>query len=336
MSGKPNLFQLSTKELTQDGFFTWLISWGDDSFKNVHPKLNEVAKHFIQMLIRSQHPPGNINVKSVIVKRQWNKIDICADINSDYCIAIEDKTNSREHGNQLEKYMQVVKKERQGKKHCFVYLKTGNECSSGLEKIKGKGWAIIDRKQIIRCLSTSKVDNDIYDDFINYLTAIEDRTNAPLTIENITGDWLACQGLFLKIEDRIKRDDLGWGYVANQSGGFMGLWYNYLEIRDYVIYMQLENSMNKEKGLELKIKVHNKEKTLTTAALYEIFNALKDISAKNGLLLEKPSRLNVGNTSTVGIVRNAFVFNNHLLEFDAFIDTLKKAEKVLGDFKSSV
>lgn len=170
---------------------------------------------------------------------------------------------------------------------------------------------------------------------MNYLKTIEDHTNAPLTIEKITGDWLACQGFFLKIEDRMKSDDLGWGYVANPSGGFWGLWYHYLEIRDYVLYIQLDNKMSNEKGLELKIKAHNKEKSLTTASLYDIFNALTNISTQHGLQLDKPSRLSVGNTSTVGIVRNAFVFSDQLLEFDAFIVNLEKVEKVLSDFQSS-
>ncbi len=40
---KPNLFQIATKELSQDGFFTWLIQWADSTYFN--NKCGQFAVH---------------------------------------------------------------------------------------------------------------------------------------------------------------------------------------------------------------------------------------------------------------------------------------------------
>lgn len=43
---KPNIFRLATKELSQDGFFTWLLQWADNNHKQHDQNLNETAKDF--------------------------------------------------------------------------------------------------------------------------------------------------------------------------------------------------------------------------------------------------------------------------------------------------
>jgi len=48
---KPNIFRLATKELSQDGFFTWLLQWADNSNSQFDLQLNDTAKDFIRLLI---------------------------------------------------------------------------------------------------------------------------------------------------------------------------------------------------------------------------------------------------------------------------------------------
>jgi hypothetical protein len=50
-SMKPNIFEIATKELTQDGFITWLLQWADPDNKKHDEKLNACAIGFVKFLI---------------------------------------------------------------------------------------------------------------------------------------------------------------------------------------------------------------------------------------------------------------------------------------------
>ena len=102
---KPNIFRLATKELSQDGFFTWLLQWADNNHKQHDQNLNETAKDFVRLLL-GQTPDYQVN--KVEAGRQWNNIDIWAEVNDEYFIGIEDKTNTGEHSEQLERYKDIV------------------------------------------------------------------------------------------------------------------------------------------------------------------------------------------------------------------------------------
>ncbi len=57
---KPNIFRLATKELSQDGFFTWLLQWADHDLGRYDQQLNETAKDFVRLLL-GQTPDFQIN-----------------------------------------------------------------------------------------------------------------------------------------------------------------------------------------------------------------------------------------------------------------------------------
>jgi hypothetical protein len=46
---KPNIFRLATKELSQDGFFTWLLKWAHNDHSQHDQQLNETAKDFVRL-----------------------------------------------------------------------------------------------------------------------------------------------------------------------------------------------------------------------------------------------------------------------------------------------
>ena len=149
---KPNIFRLATKELSQDGFFTWLLQWADNNHKQHDQNLNETAKDFVRLLI-GQTPDYQIH--KVEAGRQWNNIDIWAEVNDEYFIGIEDKTNTGEHSEQLERYKDIATNHYKDKNHklVFVYLKTGNESLSTLKKIVEKGYSTVDRKTVLSVLN---------------------------------------------------------------------------------------------------------------------------------------------------------------------------------------
>ncbi len=325
---KPNIFTLATKELSQDGFFTWLLQWADNSNRQFDLQLNETAKDFIRLLIGQTN---DYQITKVEAGRQWNNIDIWAKINDEYFIGIEDKTNTGEHSDQLERYKQIATDHYKDKNYklVFVYLKTGNESSAKLKKIIEKGYSIIDRKAVLSILNKREVHNEIFNDFKEYLNAIENQTNSYTKFENITSNWKAGEGFFIKLQELI-HEWTDWGYVPNQMGGFLGFWYHWTGT-DKIgeIYIQIENAF--EYGIKLVIKIADWEPS--TETLYELLNEFKPYAEKNGISIVKPNKYRAGTTSTLAIIENAFTVDNEgNLEIDKFINTLKALEKTIDEY----
>lgn len=325
---KPNIFRLATKELSQDGFFTWLLQWADNDCNQHDQQLNETAKDFVRLLL-NQTPDFKIN--KVEAGRQWNNIDIWAEINDEYFIGIEDKTNTGEHSEQLERYKQIATDHYKDKnqKLVFVYLKTGNESSATLKKVIKKGYSTIDRRAVLSVLNQREVQNNIFNDFKEYLAAIEIQTNSYTKFENIISDWKAGEGFFIKLQELIP-EWTDWRYVANQMGGFLGFWYHWQGTNDIgEIYIQIENAF--EYGIKLVIKIADWEPSTDT--LYELLDEIKPFAEKNGISIVKPDKYRAGATSTLAIIENAFNLDNEgNLELDKFIKTLKSLEKTIDEY----
>ena len=341
---KPNIFRLATKELSHDGFFTWLLQWADNDNKQHDQHLNETAKDFVRLLL-GQTPDFQVN--KVVACRQWNNIDIWAEINDEYFIGIEDKTNTGEHSEQLERYKEIATNQYKDKYHklVFVYLKTGNESITTLRKVIEKEYSIVNRKAILNVLNQRQVDNEIFVDYKEYLTTIENQTNSYNKFENITSDWKAGEGFFLKLqEENLKRflpknikdwvSQIGdWRYVPNQTGGFLGFWYHWNGIEECCIYIQIENAF--DFGIKLILKVS--EWKPSTDLLYEILEKIKPFALNNGISINKPDKYRSGETSTLAVVENAFtVDKNGNLELYKFTNTLIALEKTIDEYCSKI
>ena len=127
---KPNIFDIATKELSQDAFITWLLAFADNDNQQYDKELNLCAKEFVSMLIKKQIPNFNEPILTVEAGRQWKNIDVWAEVNNKYLIIIEDKTVTSEHSNQLERYKEIAEKwcsENGYETPICIYLKTGNE-----------------------------------------------------------------------------------------------------------------------------------------------------------------------------------------------------------------
>lgn len=327
MSNKPNLFRLATRELSQDGFITWLLQWADDNHIQHDQQLNKTAKDFVRLLLGQT---SDFQINKVKAGRQWHGIDIWAEINDEYFIGIEDKTNTGEHSQQLERYKKIATDHYKDKTHklIFVYLKTGNESSSTLNKIKNKEYSIVDRKTILSVLNKRQLTNDIFNDFKEYMTDIENATNSYTKSENITSDWRAGEGFFMALQDKLK--DGEWRYVANKTGGFLGFWYHFTgtdEIGE--IYIQIENAFEKE--IKLVIKIAKWEPS--TETLYKLLDDITPFAIRNGLSISKPDKFRAGANSTLAVIKTEFMDDgNGNLALDHFIVTLKKLEKTLDEY----
>jgi hypothetical protein len=329
MIKRPNIFSLATKELSQDSYFTWLLQWADNYNSQHNEQLNETAKDFVRLLIGKD---ADYQIIKSNAGRQWNNIDIWAEINDEYFVVIEDKTNTCEHSEQLERYKQIATKHYKDKNHklIFVYLKTGNESSSTLEKVIKKDYKIINRKTVLNVFNQRQVQNEIFNDFKVYLMDIENQTNSFLKFENVISNWKAAEGFYIKLQELLNEWS-DWHYVPNQNHGFLGFWYHWVRTTEFNLNIQIENSFHN--GIRVVIKIG--AWTPDIKKLYNILSDLRPYFKKYGLTIIKPDKYKPGTTSTLAIVQNAIsVENNGDINLDKTIKTLRSLEQVLDEYSN--
>ena len=239
---KPNIFDIATKELNQDAFIAWLLQYADQQCKEIDNLLNQCGKEFVTELVRKQIPDFNDDIIKVNAGRQWQNIDVWAEVNNKYLIIIEDKTDTSHHSNQLLRYKTIAEewcvKNNYNPPVC-IYLKTGNESQTSLSNIVKEGFSIFNRQNIINLLNKhNKIDNNIFIDFHDRLARME-KSNNEFENKNIavwTGsDW---QGFFQFLEKQIGLID--WNYVNNPNGGFWNAVLNWEYWDIYPAYLQIE------------------------------------------------------------------------------------------------
>jgi len=266
MQNKPNLFKIATSELSQDAFLTWLIKWADKSNKKCDEELFNCAQEFVKHLISKQLPYEKPITKSNS-DRQWKKIDVWAKINEEVFIIIEDKTFTGEHSNQLERYKITAQEycDKENLQLICIYLKTGTEAKSSLEKIESKGFSVVERKDLLDMFLfyKDKTNNAIFCDFVDKLQEMEMSENsfefALIKDWNKQNSWV---GFYRYLETQINVE--GWNYLNNKSGGFLGLWWHSLDWKKFTVYLQIEQddlcfkiSNVNEKRKEVRNELHN-------------------------------------------------------------------------------
>ena len=145
---EPNIFSFATSELSQDALFVWIMKWADPAFAESNPEMHKVGVKFVQLLLNKE---ADFEIHSINVGRQWKNIDIWAEINENILLIIEDKVETSEHSNQLERYKETALEEYGDSDvqiYC-TYVKTGNEPNVILENIRAKGYNTIERSSIL-------------------------------------------------------------------------------------------------------------------------------------------------------------------------------------------
>ena len=339
---RPNIFEIATKELSQDAFITWLLKWADDSYKATDEDLHQCGKEFVSTLIKNQYPNFSESINKVEAGRQWKKIDVWAKVNDKYLIIIEDKINSRDHSEQLTRYKEFAEEKWNGnnkEKPICIYLKTGNECEANLKKIKDKKeYYIFDRKDFINLLNKfGQIKNNIFVDFRDRMSQIDNLTNGyKVKISDWKGKdskcdeckYYAWQGLYKEIETKIENE--GWGYMDNRSGGFLGFILARLKCGRYPIFIQLE-----QETFVFKISTNPKDVELPEEEIKKIRKQVRnEISSK---LIEKakqkgyneiikPSRYGEGVYMAIAIVeqKNWLGADEDIVNVDKVVENLKK------------
>ena len=315
----PNIFSFATSELSQDAIFAWLMQWADPKHKEKDANLYSVANSFIKILLgNEQH-----NIKTICVGRQWQNIDIWAEINDDIFLIIEDKTNTSIHDNQLERYKETVKEEYEGKREnlFFVYVKTGNEPFSVLKKIEEKGYRTISRKEIIDCLIQYKGNNAILPNYLEHLIKIEEDTQSFRKLPASKWGWYAWQGFYKELESRL--DLTSWNYVSNPAGGFLGAWWHFKEISGGEMYLQFEET-------KLCFKIYYEGDRDRSEVRWEHHKKLLDFAHEtNHPEISKPSRFGAGYYMTIAVVDSDYLFGKGVVNFEELIPKLVEYQKLI-------
>jgi hypothetical protein len=315
---KPNLFDFATSELSQDAFICWLLSWAQLELKSIDPALYDCSIKFIQSLL-STHNVKATKIRSIEVRRQDKNIDVLCVINNQYYLLIEDKTNTNQHSNQLQRYIEEVMG--RGIENQFIlpiYLKT-NEQSHYTEVI-AQGYQPFLRDDFIRILNCYEGNNAILTDFRERMERITNQVESFKT--KPSADWcrFAWTGFFQNLKHHLQTGE--WKYVANKKGGFLGFFWCWRSYEDCQLYLQLEQDC-----LCVKIKVHKKEarKSLRHSWSKQTIAA----GIQQGINLKKPNRFGSGHFMTVSILENYRIFDDDRLNIDKTLAQLNQVEKLI-------
>lgn len=276
-----------------------------------------------------------MNIKTVDVKRQVEKLDILIKINEELpdklAILVEDKTHTDHHSGQLERYYDNMIKNYTEDQIIPIYFKTGYQSKFNVGKYK-----TYLRKEFLDLLQMGNkiIQNAIYGDFLAYLEHMEHVVNQ-YSLKDLTtkegnkgwdqNDW---RGFFMYLYDNRSqlynindKDEANWNYVANPAGGFFGFWWYFKPMSGaiYTPYLQLENN-----SLCFKIKVD--DATLRSQAREEVYQKLKEVDAD----IERPKRMGNGLYMTVAKWPKDYrEAKDGKLDFEATLGNLKKAQQIL-------
>ena len=297
---KPNLFSNAPNELAQDGFFVWLMQWADPSNRSHDESLHALAQDLVRVLMGV---PDDFMISKVEAGRQWEGvIDLWAEINDEHFLLIEDKTDTSEHSDQLQRYRKMAEDHylpKQFKLH-LIYLKTGNESDRSLDRIVEKGFRVIGRRDILATFDRHQVTNHIHADFSDHLRNIERESSSYVVHARLLSNWHAAQGFCAALQ-KIKGGDADWGYVANPNGGFLGFWYFWRDNTVFgEIYIQIENAF--DRCIQVVIKVADWDENIDH--LYGQLEILAECGRQAGVTLVKPRRYRAGATSTLAIAED--------------------------------
>lgn len=324
---RPNIFRLATTELTQDSFLAWLLQWADGAYKHLNPNLNKTAQDFLRLLIGQEN---TYEITKVDAGRQRDNIDVWAEVNEEYFLCIEDKTNTGEHSDQLQRYVELISQKFSGKDRIlkFVYLKTGNESAVTLQLIRDKSYLVVDRLQVLQILNRYDVENEIFNDFRRYLAEIEEKTASCDLLTSVNNELSTAEGFYMKLQELIP-EWTDWKYVSNPNGGFLGFWYHWVTAKNFQLYIQIENIIQKK--IQVNIKIASWDPSITT--LKQVCAELQSGGKKYSLNISNPRRYRLGKTSTLATVHDIISeTEDGFIDMNKTLNRLQNLQSVLDDY----
>ena len=345
MTTTPNLYGFATKELAQDATIAYLLAWADPAYRESHPCLHTLGTELLRSLLQTQEVDFP-QIETLCIKTQIDRIDIVVQINAGengVLLLIEDKVNTQEHSNQIERYIEAAERNYSGKydrnRLVAVYLKTGNESKASLPD-KDKCGRFM-RRHLLDILNRfQNTGNVIVDDFRIHLQTWEDETNR---WKSASYDEWKCsersrEGFYAEIERRwLKRrrdDGCGWEYFANPAGGFLACWLGLEDIgtenRYATLYMQIHDATR----LTVRLGAGTAWTKVRAPSMYQVLDALNE-EVFDDIRIEKAGAFKGGGAAAVANVTFDeqepwfAVDPNGVVNMEATIERLRRLEKLL-------
>ncbi len=319
----PNLFSFATSELSQDAFICWFLSWADPAYEQSDSSLHKCSIEFLRKIFKKHSLVAPVNISKIEVTKQDKNIDVLCVINEQYAILIEDKTWSKQHSDQLNRYKSEIKSRGYTEDNILpIYYKT--EEQSDLSEVLKNGYAPVLRSDILAVLTQYKGTNEVLLNYREYLEGRQQRIESFKTLPIKDWHWDSWVGFYQYLQTKLQNGN--WDYVANPSGGFLGFWWSWNFDKDCDHYLQLELEK-----LCFKIWVgDNWDKRKTRNYWHEL---ITDCAANLGtdLTVSKPPRFGNGNFMTVCIASNEYRITDEygVIDLVKTINMLKDAEKII-------
>ena len=325
---KPNLFRWATSELTQDAFICWLLEWARPQLRG--NLLNELATKFIKELSGID----GSQIRELEVRRQFKNIDIIVAINKKYGILIEDKIHTKNHSNQLLRYADILKEEFSEENLSLIYLKTGDQ--SNYKNIELKGYKTFKRSQFLKLLNEGKergISNEIFTDFLNYLTNVDNSVNSFKTLPVDNWHWDSWKGFYIELQKRLGQGE--WDYVPQKNGGFLGFWWhwNYMNFEEtgFDFYLQLEHGKFCFKISPYDVQLNQEIRNYYRTKLFEH-------ASKNNLKIKQNGRCVKGKTKTMTVAKLASDYiitdSNNIIDLDKTTEKIKEIQSLVKEIKT--
>ena len=263
----PNIFDYATSELSQDAFICYLLAFGMDKYKKAHPREFKIAHLFLEKC----GIPADEEILEI--KKQYLDIDVLA-VTSSHFLIIEDKTGTKEHSNQIVKYVKALKNSAlsSGRKIKVCYLKTLDYVrsyeTSDKTVLPQCDCCSLRRKDMLDLLKTNPENNLIFESFYNRLDNIEKRIKNCDNTEIRT--WCK-EKWFDYLSSALDGHNFNIVWVHNPKGGFYACYFDWENCGKGENYKQIEISfignITSEVKLCLKFSSDSKEITRNSKPL---------------------------------------------------------------------
>lgn len=291
-------------------FLTWMLKWAAPGQRENDPELHECARQFVILLLKESF---DFKIMSLDAGRQWNNVDVWAEVNDKILLIIEDKKYATEHGTQLDTYREMAQewclhpdRSKPWKLVC-VYLKTGNEAANDLLEIKKRGYDTIGRPDLVKLFNQhTNVTNEIFTDFTRYLGILDKAIFGYITKpwnQWDNGDW---EGFYLWMDAQDDIWKIRWFWVNNYAGGFWAFLMNWEHKNNpHPLYLQIESD---RKMLCIKISTDeggpdarpgNYIRDTRTEYYHYVMQKAEEAGFSH---IRKPSRFGSGTYMTVAII----------------------------------
>lgn len=317
---KPNIFNFSTSELTQDAFICWLLSWSNPEALTLNADLYKLSRMLLHGLFDKHNNKLPDEIKKLEIKQQYQSIDILVIINDSILIPIEDKVHSREHSDQLARYLKLLKDEGHDEQNILpIYLQTGEQ--GDYKKVKEAGFLPFLRADLLKMLKTGvHINNDILNDYTEYLEKIENQAQSFTHLGLDVWNWYSWQGFYDYLQTQL--NDGGWDYVSNPSGGFLGFWWYSHDDDECEQYLQLEEN-------KLCFKIAVDDATRRTDLKWKWNKRFIKASDGSSINVIKPVLRN-GNWMTVAVLDGDYrrADKDGKIDLEKTLDIIREAQKI--------